>query len=63
MNTYQAFWKGKAIVVEAETSYEAQGKAAAEYRLSTKKRHEVTIVLTAKDGKMVTHSTNELPGS
>lgn len=53
MNGYVAFYRGKRIEVQAETSYKAQLKAAELFR--TKKSYEVTVVLAEKDGEQVTH--------
>jgi hypothetical protein len=54
MNGYIAFYKGKRIEVYANTSYEAQVKAAAE--LKAKKSYEVTVVLAERNGEQVTHT-------
>lgn len=43
MRTYLAFYKGKKIVVQAQSSYEAQLKAAKE--LKARKAYDVAIVL------------------
>lgn len=53
MNTYEAFYRGKQITVQAATSYEAQQRAAEELR--AKKRWEVTVILSEKDGEAVVH--------
>lgn len=60
MNGYKAFYKGKEIEVYANTSLEAQNKAAKEFK--AKKSYEVTVVLCETDtdgphnpGKQVTH--------
>ncbi len=59
MNGYKAFYRGKQIDVYAETSYEAQDKAAK--LLKTKKRWDVTVVLCElnaspdKPGEQVEH--------
>ncbi len=53
MNKYAAFYKGKQIEVEAETSYAAQKKAAELFR--AKKSYQVTVVLGEKAGQHVTH--------
>lgn len=59
MNTYQAFYKGKSIQVQAATSYQAQQKAAAEFK--AKKSYDVTVVLIAlADGKEIVHNPAEL---
>ena len=55
MNGYKAFYKGKTCEVYADTSYEAQQKAAAKFK--AKKRYDVTVVLCEKQGEQVTHST------
>lgn len=43
MYSYKAFYKSKDMVVDAETSYEAQRKAAAAFK--AKKSYEVTVML------------------
>lgn len=53
MNTYHAFYKGKTIEIEAETSYKAQLAAASKFK--AKKSYEVTVVLVAKEGVPVVH--------
>lgn len=53
MNGYIAFYKGRKIEVYAETSYEAQKKAAAQ--LKARKTYDVTVVLAEKSGAPVTH--------
>jgi hypothetical protein len=58
MNTYTAFYKGKSIDVQAETSFAAQQKAA--NLLHAKRSYEVTIVLATKDGKPIIHNPAEL---
>ena len=54
MNTYQAFYKGKNVEVEAENPYRAQCKAAE--LLKAKKVHQVAVVLLPKDDKELKHS-------
>ena len=56
MNTYVAFYKSKRLEVSADTSYEAQTKAAAAFR--ARKSYEVTVVLAEKDGEQVTHTAD-----
>jgi hypothetical protein len=58
MNGYIAFYRGKRIEVYANTSYEAQTKAAAAFK--ARKSYEVTVMLAEKDGQQVTHSTGGL---
>lgn len=55
MNGYVCFYKGKRIEILAETSAQAQTKAAA--KLKAKKPWEVTVVLAEKNGEQVVHST------
>ena len=43
MNGYKAFYRGKSIEVYADTSFEAQEKAAAAFK--ARKSWEVTVVL------------------
>lgn len=43
MRTYQAFYKGREITVQAESSYAAQLAAAHQFR--ARKSWEVTVVL------------------
>ncbi len=58
MNTYHAFFHGKQIEVEAETSYDAQKKAVEIFK--AKKSYQVTVVVVAVDGKQVSHNTAEI---
>ena len=58
MNGYLAFYKNKKIEVLANTSYEAQKKAALVFK--AKKSYEVNVYLCEKDGAEVTHSTSEV---
>lgn len=43
MRTYVAFYRGRQLTVQAETSYAAQLKAAA--MMKARKSYEVTVVL------------------
>lgn len=54
MNGYIAFYRGRKIEVHADTSFEAQTKAAAEFK--AKKSHEVTVMLCEKAGEQVVHA-------
>lgn len=54
MNGYIAIYKGKRIEVMAETSYQAQTKAAQVFK--AKKSYEVTVMLAEKNGEQVTHT-------
>lgn len=53
MNGYIAFYKGRQIEVMADTSYQAQQKAAQHFK--ARKSHEVTVVLAEKNGQQVVH--------
>ena len=53
MNGYKAFYRNKECEVEANSSYEAQTKAAAIFK--ARKVYEVTVMLCEKDGQQVTH--------
>ena len=55
MNGYSAFYRGKQIEVFADSSYDAQLKAAQQFR--ARKAYEVTVVLAERDGHQVEHST------
>ena len=65
MNTYGAIYvKGsmvKEVEVEAETSYEAQTKAAK--LLKAKHQGDVTVMIISKDGVPVVHDGAELDGA
>lgn len=54
MNGYKCFYKGKTVEVYAETSREAQMKAA--IALKAKKHYEVTAVLCEMKGEQVVQS-------
>ena len=54
MNEYIAFYKGKPLEVKANSSYEAQQKAAQTF--GARKSYEVTVVLVKKNGQQVTHN-------
>jgi hypothetical protein len=56
MNGYKAFYRNKTIEVYANTSYEAQQKAAALFK--AKKSWEVTVVLCELAGAQVTHTAD-----
>jgi len=51
MNGYIALYKGKQIEVYANTSYEAQQKASAQFK--AKKSYEVSVYLCELQGKQV----------
>ena len=54
MNGYKAYYKGRSIDVYANTSYEAQQKAAELFK--AKKRHEVGVFLCERDSKEIIHT-------
>lgn len=58
MNIYQAFFKGKTIEVQAESSYQAQLIAAKQFK--AKKAYEVTVILAAKNGEPIAHNPSIL---
>ena len=58
MNGYKAFYKCKTLEVYAESSLEAQLKAAELFK--AKKSYDVTVVLCEVDNKQVIHSTSEI---
>lgn len=55
MNGYIAFYRGRQLEVYADSSYQAQLKAAGQFK--ARKSYEVTVVLAEKDGDQVTHPT------
>lgn len=57
MNGYIAFYKGRKAEVHADTSYEAQKKAAALFK--ARKSYEVSVVLAEKNSEQVTHTPTE----
>lgn len=57
MNGYICFWKSKQVEVHADTSYQAQLKAAE--LLRCKKPHEITICLAERGGECVTHKPQD----
>lgn len=58
MNGYKCFYKSRTCEVHANTSFEAQQKAAEIFK--AKKRYDVTVVLCEKAGEQVVHSTASL---
>lgn len=58
MNGYKAFFRGRECEVYANSSYEAQQKAAQVFK--AKKSYEVTVVLCEKQGEAVTHNPSIL---
>ena len=58
MNGYKAFYKGKSVEVYADTSHDAQKKAAEIFK--AKKVYDVVVVICEKDGKQVTHATSSI---
>ena len=58
MNGYKAFYRSRETEVYAETSYEAQTKAAKFFK--AKKSYEVAVILCEKNSQPVVHSTASL---
>jgi hypothetical protein len=58
MNGYVAFHKGRRTEIQADTSYDAQKKAAAFWKVPEKKRHEITVMLAETNGAQVTHTAD-----
>lgn len=57
MNGYKAFFNGRTVEVYADSSYEAQCKAAALFK--AKKTYQVTVVLCERQGDQVIHTATE----
>lgn len=55
MNGYVAFYNQRRIEVYADTSYEAQQKAAEQLKVPPRRRHQVTVCLAEKNGEQVVH--------
>lgn len=53
MNGYIAFYKNQRAEVWADSSYQAQQKAAQLFK--ARKSYEVTVMLAEKDGAQVVH--------
>ncbi len=53
MNGYKAFYRNRTIEVRADTSYQAQKKAAEVFK--ARNSYDVTVMLCEKDGAQVTH--------
>jgi len=58
MNGYKAFYRGKTLDIYADTLYNAQVKAAKEFK--AKKTYEVTVVLCEVNGEQYVQSTASL---
>ena len=58
MNGYICFYKNKKVEIMADSSYEAQQKAAKQ--LKVKKTYEITVCLAEKNGEQVIHSTSTI---
>ena len=54
MNGYKAFYKGKTIEVMADSSYQAQLKAAQVFK--AKKAYEITVMLCEVNGEQIIHN-------
>jgi hypothetical protein len=55
MNGYKAFYKGKELEIYANSSYEAQKIAAAQFK--AKKSYEVNVILCEVENKQIIHKT------
>lgn len=53
MNGYKCFYRNKIIDVYADTTYQAQQKAA--QILKARKAYEITVVLCEKDDETIIH--------
>ncbi len=54
MNGYKAFYRGRTIEVYADTSYQAQQKAAETFK--ARKVYEIGVVLCETEEEQVTHT-------
>jgi hypothetical protein len=59
MNKFMAIYKGKKLIIEAETLYKAQQRAAIMFKVE-RKPWEVAIMAIEVGGKEVIHSTSAL---
>lgn len=58
MKTYICFHNRRQVEIQADTTFQAQCKAAKQFGLSDTKRHMVAVRLAAyDDGTRYTHST------
>jgi hypothetical protein len=58
MNTYLAYYNRKTVTIHAETSYEAQKKAA--FYFKAKKAYKIGVMLVMNADGEVTHDTASL---
>jgi predicted secreted protein len=58
MGGYKCFYNGKTCEVYANTSYEAQGKAQAIFKVKDNKRYLITAMLCETNGNQVTHTAD-----
>jgi len=56
MNGYKAFYKGRSIEIFADSSYQAQLKAAAIFK--AKKAYDVTVMLCEVNGQQIIHDAS-----
>ena len=56
MNGYKAFYRNSSIEVCADTSAQAQEKAAIIFK--ARKSYDVTVMLCEKDGEQVIHTAD-----
>ena len=50
---YKAYYRDEVVEVQAETSYEAQIKAAEKFK--TKRSYDVSVILCEKNGRPIPH--------
>jgi c-di-GMP-binding flagellar brake protein YcgR len=60
MNKYIAFYNGKQIEVEAETSYGAYKYAITQFKPPKSKQHMVHVHIVETEGKPVIHNTGSI---
>lgn len=60
MNLYKAFYQGRSMEVESDTTYHAQQKAAVLMNVSKSKTYLVNVMVLSVHGTPVLHSTASL---
>jgi hypothetical protein len=62
MNKYGAVWQNLELVVDADTTYQAQQLAQAQFQAKAGRRkvkgYEITVALLELDGKEYTHTAS-----
>ena len=59
-NVYNAYYSGKTITIQADTSYNAQQKAISIFKPPKSKRHMVSVVIVENKDGPVMHSTGSI---